>query len=341
MRVVIWGKWHFNVSPTALKYALVLLLCLIFTILLALCMGSHAVSILKILSPLTGYGSEFEKFVLFEIRLPRIFATAVAGFTLGMAGLIAQTLFRNQLATPDVLGINEGSALAVVSYVLMTVTSVWPFWIAPLGAMIAVGLLYLVSDRFERDETTIFLLSGVCIAEFFRAIIEFLMSTGALHEVQGIYFWLHGSFIGQGYQSSLPALILVMVTLPLTFYFGYHLPFLSVDPRLAKSIGVPVQRLRRLGIFLLAGFAAFGTAIGGPVAFVAMAAPIVVRFLLFTTPLSLVLSGFMGSIILIGSDTAARSFVQPQEIATGIVTRILGGVLLLLLLAGGQSKYKL
>lgn len=330
------GRWTVLVDKSASKLFLLLSLTLLLFVVISLSIGSAQLSFDEILSVVRGENNPTVDMILFELRLPRVVATLVAGFALGLAGCISQSIFRNRLATPDILGINEGAALAIVSFVLFTTTSAWPFWLAPIGALIAVAILYVFSARTDRG--AMLLVCGVCLTEFLRAIVEFLMSMGALHEVQNIYVWLQGSFIGQGYQTSLPVFIILLISLPIQFYLGRHIDILRLSPHMATSLGINVSALRIISITTVAVLAAMGASIGGPVAFIAMGAPILVSTLLKGRTPAFWCSGLLGAGLLLFSDNLARLLANPQEIATGIVTRILGGAFLLYLLINDRTR---
>ena len=268
-------------------------------------------------------------FILWDIRLPRIVAAIVGGIALGMSGSLIQTLFLNRLATPDILGINEGAALTITVTVLFLATALWPFWIAPIGSLIAVTALMFIVGKPSKKGNTL-LIVGVCLSGLLEAIIEFLMSTGTLHDIQGIYIWLQGSFVGQGYSVSLSVLACIIVLLPIVFYFSRYLKILCLSPENQQGLGLNQKILLFIGIVLAALLAALGTSIGGPVVFVALASPVLISFLTKGFATSPFTCGLMGGLLLLISDTIARTVIAPNEIAAGIITRILGGIFLYL-----------
>lgn len=313
-----------------------LTLMILVSVLVSLTLGSSPLALREIVSAMRGGGDEATAMILFEIRLPRMVATLVAGFALGLAGCISQTVFGNRLAAPDVLGINEGATLAIVAFVTCSAGGAWPFWIAPLGSLLAVGILYKVCAA-GREHGAVLLIGGICATEFLRSIVELLMSLGAMHEVQNIYVWLQGSFIGQGYDTALPVLTLLGLSLPLQLWLSRYLELLRLPASIVASLGVDVALLERLCVGSVAVLAALGASIGGPVAFVAMASPVLVSSLVRGRTPALWCSGLLGAAVLLLSDTIARS-IAPQEIAAGIVTRILGGCFLLYLLIKDQAR---
>ena len=168
--------------------------------------------------------------------------------------------------------------------------------------------------------------------EFLRAVVEFLMSMGALHEVQNIYVWLQGSFVGQGYRTSVPVAGFLLISLPLQFYLGHRIELLRLSPGLSQSLGFHLAALRSLSVVMVAIFAALGASIGGPIAFIALAAPVLVRGVLKSHTSGIWCAGLAGAILLSLSDTLARVLADPVEIAAGVVTRVLGGAFFIFLL---------
>lgn len=332
-------KWLMPVGPAALlvdkRASMLLVGALVFvglTAVLALGVGSTFIGPEALFAALfRPEGDAAARMILLDIRLPRIVSALVAGYALGLAGAISQTLFSNRLATPDILGVNEGATLAIVAFVMLLSAGGWPFWIAPLGGLLAVAVLLRVSSA-GAGSGAVLLVCGLCLAELLRSLVELLMSLGALHEVQGIYIWMQGSFIGQGYDTSLPVLAVLFATVPLQVYLARHLELLRLSPAMASSLGLNVKALRILGLGLVATLAALGASIGGPVAFIAMAAPVVVSSLVKNRTPALWSAGVLGAGLLLASDTLARTIAQPEELAAGVVTRILGGIFLLYLL---------
>ena len=121
-----------------LMFTLLVLVLLGLTV-LATSLGSGHLGVRDVIATLTGNGSRLQEIMLFKIRLPRVAAAIIAGLAMGMAGCLIQTLVRNRLATPDMIGVNEGASLAVVVFALYLTLGNWPWWASPLGAALAAG----------------------------------------------------------------------------------------------------------------------------------------------------------------------------------------------------------
>lgn len=309
------------------------LLTLLLTTLavLAISLGSGQMGTRDVLATLLGHGSKLNDIMVFKIRMPRVAAAIVAGFAMGMAGCLIQTLVRNRLATPDMIGVNEGASLAVVGFSLYLTFGSWPWWASPLGAMLAAAALFTLCRR-PGEQGYLFIVIGIALSELFGALGDFAMSTQPLVHLGSIYLWTMGHFAGIGYQTVNPIALILLLLCPVMALLNRPLALLRFGDATAQNLGirVPLVQLGVLGLAILV--ASLGTAIGGPVVFIAMAAPILASWLARDNLAPLWLSAICGAVLLLGSDTLVRVLAQPEEIPTGIMTRLLGGILLLGLL---------
>src|SRR5690606_215321 len=135
-----------------------------------------------------GNGSKLHEIMVFKIRMPRVAAAIVAGFAMGMAGCLIQTLVRNRLATPDMIGVNEGASLAVVGFALYLTLGSWPWWASPLGALLAAAGLFTLCRR-PGEQGYLFIIIGIALSELLSAIGDFAMATQPLTHLGNIYLW--------------------------------------------------------------------------------------------------------------------------------------------------------
>lgn len=305
-----------------------LLLVLFFLGVLAISLGSGRMGVSDVLATLAGQGSKLDRIMVYNIRLPRVAAALVAGLAMGMGGCLIQTLVRNRLATPDMVGVNEGASLAVIAFALYLTLGNWPWWAAPLGALLAAAALFALCRR-PGEQGYLFIVIGIALSELLGALGDFAMSTQPLAHLGSIYLWSMGHFAGVSYQTVAPIALLLLLLCPAMAMLNRPLALLRFGPATAQNLGVRVT-LVQLGVLGLAILvAALGAAIGGPVVFIAMAAPILASWLARDHLAPLWLSALCGALLLLGSDTLVRVLAQPAEIPTGIMTRLLGGILLL------------
>lgn len=311
--------------------SLLLLALLAALAVLAIGLGSGNLGVREVLATLAGDGSKLQQIMVYRIRLPRVAAAVVAGLAMGMAGCLIQTLVRNRLATPDMVGVNEGASLAVVAFALYLTLGSWPWWASPLGALLAAAALFALCRR-PGEQGYLFIVIGIALSELLGALGDFAMATQPLVHLGSIYMWTMGHFAGVSYQTVGPIALLLLLLCPAMALVNRPLALLRFGDATAQSLGVrvPLIQLGVLGLAILV--AALGTAIGGPVVFIAMAAPILAAWLARDNLAPLWLSALCGALLLLGSDTLVRLLAQPEEIPTGIMTRLLGGILLLGLL---------
>lgn len=338
------GKWlwqfgHYTmlIERRALCISILMMLILVVMSLLAVSIGSAKLTPWLAFKSLFGESSRMAEIMVFNIRLPRVVAVLVAGAAMGLSGCMIQTLVRNRLATPDMVGVNEGATLAITFFTLYITLGAWPWWAAPLGAMFAAFMLYTLC-RHPGEQGYLFVVIGIGVSELMRAVGEFLMSTESIVHVSSVYFWTMGNFVGQGYSVSVPVACLLLLLTPAVIYFSRQLDVLRLGLPTAQSLGVNISRVQIAILLLAIVTAALGTAIGGPVVFIAMAAPIIATYLLKGRVVPLWTAAILGALLLLVSDTLVRVLADPHEVATGIMTRILGGIMLFVFLLRDKGQ---
>ena len=326
-----FGPYHFLFEKRSFIVGAILLGLLFIAILFSVSVGSAHVTPWTALKAFGGDSSKMIDILIFKIRLPRVIAVVVAGGALGLSGCLIQALVRNRLATPDMIGVNEGATLAITFFSLYITLGSWPWWAAPIGALMAAVILFSLC-RNPGEQGYLFVVIGIGISELLRSVGEFMMSTESIVHVSSIYMWTMGNFIGQGYATSLPIATILLFLCPFVIYFSLQLNLLRLGVTTAQSLGINTNRAQ-LGILMLAILiAALGTAIGGPIVFIAMAAPILASVCLKDRIVPLWSAALLGALLLLFSDTLVRVLADPHEVSTGIMTRILGGIMLLIFL---------
>lgn len=302
----------------------------------ALMVGTGKLGLIEASATLAGGGTRLQQVLLFSVRLPRVAAVVVAGAALGIAGCLIQTLVRNRLATPDMVGVNEGATLAIVIFSVFLTVGSWPWWAAPLGAAFAASCLVALC-RQPGEQGYVFIVIGIGLSELFQALSDFAMSTQSLVHLSSLYLWSMGHFAGQGYHIAAPVSLCLALLLPVVVVISRPLSVLSFGQHTAQGLGIAVGTLQLVVLGLAILIAALGTAIGGPIVFVAMAAPILASRLVANGPVPIWISGVGGALLLLVADTLVRLLASPVEVPTGTMTRFLGGLLLLgLLLRDGR-----
>jgi iron complex transport system permease protein len=288
------------------------------------------------------WGDEWR--LIADIRAPRTLGAFLAGGLLGLAGAIAQGVFRNPLAEPYLLGSASGATLAIVLLLaasglvglpLGIGSATWIFRVGLVGAAFAGALggvmLTLILGRGAKAPTVL-LLAGVVVGVLLGAIANMMMLVSP-EALRGAQVFLLGTTGFLGWGTAVLLALALGVALPLAVRFARALDALVLGEATAVSLGVAVPRARLLLVGLMALCTGTAVAETGLVAFVGLVAPHLVRRSVVVThgPL-LTLSALAGGVLLLAADVFARSLLPPQELPVGLLTAIFGGAYLLILL---------
>ena len=299
--------------------------------LLSLMIGVTEISPSEVLAIL--FSNQGER-VIWDVRLPRFLLGSMAGASLAVAGTMLQDALKNELADPGLLGVSTGASLVVASIVIFGIPI--PSGTRPLFALgggLLAGIVILVSTRLTRD-TVRMLLIGAAMAAFFGALITIVVALGNPDELRALYSWLVGSLIGRDWEDVRLALPWVAVALPVALLFGRPLNLLQLGDDMAEGLGLPVFRTRAI-IFLIAiVLTASIVAVCGPIGFIALIAPHMVRGLLQSSDARQVLPGsaLLGALLLTSSDLVAREIISPAEMPVGLITVAVGSPIALYML---------
>jgi iron complex transport system permease protein len=317
----------------ALRVSVVLAVLLVLVGAVSLTLGAAGVAPADVLAALVGRADRLTSFVILELRLPRLAAGALVGACLGMSGALVQSMARNPLASPDIIGITAAaSATGSIALVWFGLTGILLSGIVLAGTFAAAALIYVLAWRRGVSGYR-FVLVGIGIAAFCGGIVSYVLTRADLRDVQQALVWLTGSL-----NSVDPAALAVLavgaiVLLPCALVVGRPLGTLSLGDDLAAGLGVRPERTRLLVVAVAVALAAIAVAVAGPVSFVAFLAAPIARGLLGRGSLALVPSALLGALILVVSDVAAQFAIPGVSLPVGVVTGIVGAPYLLWLLA--------
>lgn len=292
-------------------------------------LGGFTVAIPDFLAMLGGENIPGASFIIMENKLPQALLGLLAGASFGMAGAVFQSMLRNPLASPDIIGISYGaSAAAVAAVVLFGVRGAGVSAAAIVGALlVALLITWLARGRGG----TGLILIGIGAAAFMQAVVTFLMSRADINNAQELLVWLTGSLNSANWERVGLLTVALLVLAPLVAVGGRELRGLSLGDDTASGLGFNVPRARLLLTILGVLLAAFPTAAAGPIAFVAfLSGPIAKR--LNGGAASLPLSGLVGAAIVLAAHFAAANVLPGTSLPVGVVTGALGAPFLLWLL---------
>ncbi len=270
-------------------------------------------------------------FTVGELRLPRAVLAILAGFAFGIAGVSFQTLLRNPLASPDIIGISNGAgAAAVIGIVVLSVNGPVVSLLALAGAVVTAGVIYLLSIKNGFAGTRLILI-GIGVSAMLQSVISYVLSRAASWDIQTAMQWLTGSLNNASWERVMPLAIAAVIIVPLMLSQGRSLGALQLGDDSASGLGVRVNVTRLLFILGAVALLAFATAACGPIAFVAfMAGPIAARI---TGPGANLLlpSAFVGAVLVLGGDLLGQ-FAFGDRYPVGVITGVLGAPYLIFLL---------
>jgi iron complex transport system permease protein len=282
-----------------------------------------------------------ERSVVIAIRVPRILLGSAVGAALGVSGALMQGLFRNPLADPGLIGVSSGAALGAKAVIVLGGTlglsGALATYALPVAAFVgAVGVTSLVwslSLRSGRTEVATLLLAGIAINALAISLQGLLALAASDSQLRAITFWTLGSLGGASFQNVALTLPIVMAVVALSPALSPALNALLLGESDARSLGVPIERLKRVAIVLSSLAVAASVAFSGIVGFVGLMAPHLVRMAAGPDH-RIVLPGsaLLGAALLLLADLAARTLVPPQEIPLGILTAAVGAPFFLWLL---------
>ncbi|MGK0545031.1 FecCD family ABC transporter permease [Halomonas cupida] len=300
-----------------------LLLVGVLALLLAVSVGSVALSPLELWQTLLGHGSPLHHTLVWELRLPRALAAFGTGALLALAGALMQVLLRNPLADPYVLGLSGGASVAALGAMLAGLGAALVSLSAFGGALISILLVFGLAHGSGSWSPARLLLTGVVMASGWGAIITFLLAVSPVEELPGMLYWLMGDMAYA--RSSWPVLVVAALAGAVLVPLGRTLNVLARGGQQALALGVAVRPLE-WGLYLGASLAtATAVTTAGAVGFVGLMVPHMLRLRLGADQrLILPASLLAGGALLTLADTLARTLIAPQQLPVGVITALVG-----------------
>lgn len=298
--------------------------------------------ILKILARRGEGGTEAN--IIWKIRLPRVLMAAILGGALSLSGFLLQTFFSNPIAGPFVLGISSGAkmmvALAMIFFLerYAFVSSYTLIVAAFIGALISTGFILLLSRKMKHMATL--LVGGIMIGYICSAITDFVVTFAEDSDIVNLHGWSQGSFSGMNWSNVQVAVIVIGVTTVLTFFLSKPIRCLfSWEKLMLQSMGVNIRFFRVALILLSSILSASVTAFAGPISFVGIAVPYLVKHALRTSkPLVVIPGTFVGgAVFCMICDLIARMAFAPMELNISTVTSIFGAPVVIFMMVRGQK----
>jgi iron complex transport system permease protein len=312
--------------------AVVLAVVLLLAVVASLSLGEIVIAPGDVVRALLRGGTEHD-LVVRELRLPRTLLAAVAGAAFGLGGALIQSVSRNPLASPDVIGITQGAGLLATVALVAGVATVAPAALA--GGLLAAVAVFAIGARHGLAAQR-FVLAGVAVSFALRAVIEIVIVSADAIDAQRAQIWLIGSLNGRGWSETIPIAILLVAALPALLWAALALRTTALDDDTVRGLGGrPVAR--RIGLGATGALlAAAATSQVGAVDFVALVAPQVARRLAGTERPPLVGAALAGAVLVVLADLVGRRLLAPTQLPAGVLTAAIGGPYLIYLLMRGR-----
>jgi len=316
------------------RQLLVLLGFVLLALLAGLLLGAVPLTTAQVWRGLVHPGTP-DGFIIRDLRLPRVILGFLVGGSLAVCGAVLQTLIRNPLADPYLLGLSGGAALGAVGVIALGLHGAWALPLAAFGgALLAIALVYRLSLVEGRTmDTHILLLAGVVVSSFTSAVVGALLSITSAAELRNAFLWMLGGLGAASWSSVLLFLGYAVVPLGVLLWHrrGFDLLLLGDDN--ARHLGIDPARLKRIAYLATGLLTATAVAVCGMIGFVGLIIPHAVRRLIGPLHAALLPAAFLlGGAFLVLADALARSVARPLELPVGVVTALVGVPLFALLL---------
>ncbi|MBS1518682.1 MAG: iron ABC transporter permease [Bacteroidetes bacterium] len=309
---------------------LILTAALLIMFMYALTLGSANITISEIMNIFSS-GSQPNRDIILNIRLPRILNSVIVGASLSCSGIILQSMLRNNLAEPGLLGISAGAGLGAI-LTFIAPLSISFFLVTPVSfvfAMITTLIIFFFAKGIKSKSsdfisTNKIILTGIAVSAFVSSINGLLLLLSGSSVMQIIY-WLNGGFSGRGWNEFNLGIFFAAAGIAGSFLVSKDLNVLNLSEELAVSLGLDIKKFQRICIVLSSVLAATAVSIAGIISFVGLIIPNLSKLLIgndhrYAVPCSVIL----GALFLLAADTVSRMVIAPSEIPVGIVTSLIG-----------------
>ncbi|MGQ4880573.1 FecCD family ABC transporter permease [Billgrantia sp. LNSP4103-1] len=325
------------IDRRGLAAASILLIGLVAASLAYLALGSSILPLQAVLPALVGRGDPIGVFLVQELRLPRLAAAWLTGAAFGSAGCLMQTLARNRLATPGIIGIDNGATAFAVASVIGLGVSLAPPAMALVGAATAAALTFgLAAGGGTRGYR--FIVAGIGVGAVFGAVTQLLLAKVHIDTANAAYPWTVGSLNARPADAVWLLAIGLMFGLAAALWLARSLSLMRFSDAVATTLGERVLRRRWQVLMLSVLLTGLAVAVAGPVGLVGLIGPEIARSLSSPRSVPVVASALAGALVMVLADLAGRVLLAPIEIPVGIVTAVVGGPWLLWILLRPASR---
>ena len=337
------GPMRLSLSASTAIVVAVAVLLLLVTGCAVLMIGTVRLSVGDVVGALVGGGPSKAERVVWGIRLPRLLTAICVGAALGASGCVFQSVSRNALGSPDVIGFTTGAATGATAQIVLIGKGGLATSLAAVGAGLATAIaVYLLARQRGRTGGYRLVLIGIGVSGMLSAMTSILLARSDLDLASRAQVWLAGSLSARTWEHASISAAGVLVLLPVLVAFARRLSVMEMGDDQAEGLGVGTERTRLIvmvvGVVLAASaVAAAGPAAAGPIAFVALAAPQIVRRLTEVAGVQVLTSALIGALLLVAADLLSMVLPSRLTMPVGLVTGVIGGVYLLWVLSAKEN----
>ncbi len=317
---------------------LLLMLVSLAVAVISLRSGAVTLDFTQVFNALTGSAPRNITMVVTEWRLPRVIMALLVGAALGISGAIFQSLMRNPLGSPDVMGFNTGAWSGVLVAMVLFGQHLTAITLAAMAGGILTSLIVWALAWRDGIETFRLIIIGIGMRAMLMAFNTWLLLQASLETSLSAGLWFAGSLNGLTWAKTLPAAPLILLMFVCALLLVKRMRLLEMGDDSACALGVSVERSRLMLMLVAVVLTAAATAIAGPISFIALVAPHIARRLSGTARWGLTQSALCGSLLLMAADLCAQQLFMPYQLPVGVVTVSLGGIYLIVLLVQESRK---
>ncbi|NRN29316.1 FecCD family ABC transporter permease [Photorhabdus heterorhabditis] len=337
----VWrqGKMSLVFVPRNLMVICTMLLLIMVLAVFSMTIGKFNITIEQIISTFWGAGSgTVSEKIIMDIRLPRVLTAIFVGAALGVSGAVFQSISRNALGSPDVIGFTTGAATgAIIQIVLFDNNAAQVAIAAIVGGVLTAAVVYLLSLKSGSIGGYRLILTGIGVGSVLTALNGLLLVKGNLDNTVMANLWLAGSLNARTWGHVFPVLTGVVLLVPLVLFTARKLNIIEMGDDIASQLGIKVERVRLIMIFCAVVLAALATGAAGPIAFVALAAPQLVVRLTRSRNMPVISAALMGACLLLAADLFTQLLPLKAAVPIGLMTGLVGGVYLIWLLTRSRQ----
>ncbi|MFP5020446.1 FecCD family ABC transporter permease [Pseudonocardia phyllosphaerae] len=308
--------------------------------------GDYPIAITDVLATLFGGGDAGQQLVVLQLRLPRTLVGALVGGALAVSGAILQSIARNPLASPDIIGVQWGASAAAVFVIVLgggasgvggAFASLGIPLAALVGGLVSAALVYVLAWRRGIQGYRLVLI-GIGIQAVLVAAVNWLLTVAQIYQAAQAQVWINGSLNARSWDEAIPLAIAMAVLVPVSLVLTHLLGGLRFDDDTARGLGIRVDAARSWLLLVSVGLASVATAAAGPISFVALVTPQIARRLCRVGSPPIAVSLVLGAALTVVADLIARTALGSVELPVGIVTAVLGAPYLLFLLSRARQE---